>query len=138
MRGKQIGHIEKYLATSKIMAGINSYSTFIISLITTIVTTGLLVKILIGDQENADFFLIYNIFSFERSIENLHNILLEYLNSLKYLGYCEELMDIPQEKGYALKREGDITEFYDTVNSDWVKEGAITFEDFSVRYRPEL
>jgi hypothetical protein len=49
MKDKQIGHIERYLATSKIMAGINSYSTFIISLITTIVTTGLLVKILIGD-----------------------------------------------------------------------------------------
>jgi hypothetical protein len=68
MKDKQIGYIEKYLATSKIMVGINSYSTFIISLITTTVTTGLLVKILIGDQENADFFLIYNILSFERSI----------------------------------------------------------------------
>jgi ABC-type multidrug transport system fused ATPase/permease subunit len=64
MRGKQTAYIEKYLATAKVMAGINSYSTFVISLITTIVTTGLLVKILLGDQENADFFLVYNIFSF--------------------------------------------------------------------------
>ncbi len=96
MKEKQIGHIEKYLATSKVMAGINSYSTFMIAFVTAIVTTGLLVKILIGDLENADFFLIYNIFSFDRAIENLHSILLDYFNSLKYLGDCEELMNIPK------------------------------------------
>lgn len=50
------------------MAGINAYSAFIISLVTTIVTTALFVKILLGDQGRADFFLIYNIFSFERTI----------------------------------------------------------------------
>lgn len=37
------------MTTAKIMAGINSYSAFIISLITTVVTTGLLVNILIVD-----------------------------------------------------------------------------------------
>jgi hypothetical protein len=50
MKGKQVKFIEKYLISSKIMAGINAYATFVISLVTTLVTTGLLVKILIGDQ----------------------------------------------------------------------------------------
>lgn len=83
------------------MAGVENYFTFIISVFTSIVTTALFVKIFVfRDDSKIDFFLIYNIYSFERTVENLHEILFDFLNNLKYLGYCEELMTIPQEEGY--------------------------------------
>jgi hypothetical protein len=69
MKERQRVSINRYLATGKVMAGINCYSVFIISLITYIVTAILFVKILLmDDEEKADFFLIYNIFSIEKSI----------------------------------------------------------------------
>jgi hypothetical protein len=47
-------------------------------------------------------------------------VLSDYLNSLKYLGYCEELMNIPREEGYALLTDGKEEEFKSTVDSKWV------------------
>ena len=59
--------IEKFILTHKIMAGIEAYFTFIISGFTALFTTILFVKIFIfKDQTAVDFFLIYNIYSFER------------------------------------------------------------------------
>lgn len=72
--------------TEKIMAGIHAYSMFIISLIVSSVTTLLFIKLLIFDREDkVEFFLIYNIFALERTLENLQTVLSDFLNSLKYL-----------------------------------------------------
>jgi ABC-type multidrug transport system fused ATPase/permease subunit len=126
MKEKQVSAIERYLMTEKIMAGINSYSMFVISLIISTVTTGLFIKLLIFDGEDkAEFFLIYNIFAFERTLENLQTVLSDFLNSLKYLQYCEELMTIPQEKGYDLLPAGQGFEFKEREDSRWITEGRI-------------
>ncbi len=50
MKEKQGDSIERYLMTEKIMAGLNSYSMFIISLITSTVTTALFIKLLLLDD----------------------------------------------------------------------------------------
>lgn len=120
------------------MAGVESYFTFIISIVTMIITTVLFFKILIlNDDSKIDFFLIYNIFSFERTVENLHGILFDFLNNLKYLGYCEELMTIPQEDGYEFVDVEGRPEFMERISkSEWIKEGRIKFDNFSVKYRP--
>lgn len=139
MKEKQADAIERYLMTEKIMAGVNSYSMFIISLIISTVTTGLFIKLLLlDDEEKIDFFLIYNLFAFERTLENLQTVLSDFLNSLKYLEYCEELMTIPQEEGYDLVPAGQSFQFKEKVESNWVTAGKINFHDFSVRYRSEL
>jgi hypothetical protein len=118
------------------MAGLNSYSMFIISLIISVVTTALFVKLLLlDDEQKIDFFLIYNLFAFERTLENLQTVLSDFLNSLKYLEYCEELMTIPQEEGYDLVPTGQTFQFKEKVESNWIGAGKINFVDFSVRYR---
>jgi hypothetical protein len=72
--------------TEKIMAGIHAYSMFVISLIVSSVTTLLFIKLLVFDREDkVEFFLIYNIFALERTLENLQTVLSDFLNSLKYL-----------------------------------------------------
>jgi ABC-type multidrug transport system fused ATPase/permease subunit len=125
--------------TEKIMAGVNSYSMFVISLIISTVTTALFIKLfLLDDEQTIDFFLIYNLFAFERTLENLQTVLSDFLNSLKYLEYCEELMSIPQEEGYDLVPAGQSFQFKEKVESNWIAAGKINFHDFSVRYRSEL
>ena len=112
---------------------------FIISLIISTVTTALFIKLLLLDDEvNIDFFLIYNLFAFERTLENLQTVLSDFLSSLKYLEYCEELMNIPQEEGYDLVAAGQSFQFKQKVESNWITAGKIDFLDFSVRYRSEL
>ncbi|XP_031505870.1 uncharacterized protein LOC116268297 [Nymphaea colorata] len=110
------------------MAGVNVFSAFVISLITNLVTTGLFVKLLVLDRGSAlEFFLIYNIFSFERILENLQVVIAEFINSLKYLKSTEGLMNVPHERGFREVRE-----------TQWVEEGRIQFEGFSVKYSDEL
>lgn len=76
MKEKQRSIIERFLLTHKVMAGIEAFFTFVISMVMMVITTALFVKILIlKDDSKVDFFLIYNIFSFERTVENLHSIL---------------------------------------------------------------
>lgn len=105
-----------------------------------VITTILFFKILIlNDDSSIDFFLIYNIFSFERTVEYVHGILFKFLNNLKYLGYCEELMTIPQEEGYEFVDVEGRPEFKERISkSEWITEGRIRFDNFSVKYRPEL
>jgi ABC-type multidrug transport system fused ATPase/permease subunit len=139
MKEKQKSIIERYLLTHKIMAGVEAFFTFVISIVTMIITTGLFIKILIlKDGDKVDFFLIYNILSFERTVENVHGLLFEFLNNLKYLGYCEELMIVPPEEGYDFVLKDGSYVFKDRVPSEWIKEGKIEFEKYSVKYRPEL
>jgi ABC-type multidrug transport system fused ATPase/permease subunit len=136
MKEKQVSVIERYLMTEKVMAGIHSYSVFLISLIISAVTTLLFIKLFIFDKsDKVEFFLIYNLFAFERTLENLQLVLSDFLNSLKYLEYCEELMAIPQEEGYDLVPAGQGFEFKERVNSRWINEGRIDFCEFSVKYR---
>ncbi|XP_031505872.1 uncharacterized protein LOC116268300 [Nymphaea colorata] len=108
------------------MAGVNVFSAFVISLITNLVATGLFVKLLVLDRGSAlEFFLIYNIFSFERILENLQVVIAEFINSLKYLKSTERLMNVPHERG-------------EVRETQWVEEGRIQFEGFSVKYSDEL
>ncbi len=83
--------METYRRIARIRAGVDSYFTAVVSLLTVFMTTLLFVKMLLlrDNDSSIDFFLIYNMFSFEKMILNVHAGLSEFLSNLKYLGYCD-------------------------------------------------
>ena len=76
---------------ANVKAGVDAYFIAIVSTLTAITTIIIFLKILIFHERESllDYFVVYNMFSFEKSINLLHYNLSEFLSNLKYLGYCD-------------------------------------------------
>ena len=74
MINKHKEHMETYRKVTSIRAGVDAYFTAVVSLLTVFMTTLLFIKMLLftDKDKSIDFFLIYNMFSFEKMILNVH------------------------------------------------------------------
>jgi succinate dehydrogenase hydrophobic anchor subunit len=91
MKEKQRDYIEDYKKISNVKAGVEAYFIAAVSALTAITTILIFLKILIFHEKESflDYFAIYNMFSFEKSLNLLHYNLSMFLNNLKYFGYCD-------------------------------------------------
>ncbi len=66
--------MKTYRKVSRIRAGVDAYFTAVVSILTVFMTTLLFIKMLFfrDKDKSIDFFLIYNMFSFEKMILNVH------------------------------------------------------------------